>query len=146
MLRDTKGGPSRPAFMTERVKDMFRSLERKGPSDLVFTSIKGKIIKEVSNAFGRAVKDLGLNTGVEDKRYKVVFHTLRHTFASWLVEDGTDLYAVQKLLGHSTIAMTERYAHLSNGTLQNAVKRLGKSLSKYKGDSVISLNNSAEES
>ena len=107
---------------------------------MVLTTRKGKMIKEISNAFGRTVKDLGLNNGVEDQRYKVVFHTLRHTFASWLVEDGTDLYAVQKLMGHSTISMTERYAHLSNGTLQNAVKRLEKNLSKNKDDSILKIN------
>ena len=51
-----------------------------------------------------------------------VFHTLRHTYASWLAESGVDLYTVKNLLGHSTITMTERYSHLGNNTLQNAVK------------------------
>ena len=132
MLRDTKGGPNRPAFMTEKVKDMFRSLERKGPSDIVFTNRNGGKIKEISNAFGRAVKDIGLNDGIEDKRYRVCFHTLRHTFASWLVEDGTDLYTVQKLLGHSTLAMTERYTHLAENTLQAAVKSLDRKIKESK--------------
>ena len=93
--------------------------KRTGPSDLVFKNRKGEKIKEISNAFSRTVNELGFNDDIEDKRYKVCFHTLRHTFASWLVEGGTDLYAVQKPMGHSTISMTERYAHLSNGTLQN---------------------------
>jgi len=47
---------------------------------------------------------------------------------SWLVETGVDLYTVKKLMGHSTIAMTERYSHLGNNTLQNAVKLLEKNL------------------
>jgi len=59
-----------------------------------------------------------------------VFHTLRHTYASWLVESGVDLYTVKKLMGHSTIAMTERYSHLGNNTLQNAVKVFEGSLVK----------------
>ena len=54
----------------------------------------------------------------------VTFHTLRHTYASWLVEAGVDLYTVKELMGHSTLSMTERYAHVGNGMLQNAVKKL----------------------
>jgi len=67
---------------------------------------------------------MGFNRGITDQRQKVVFHTLRHSYASWLVEAGTDIYSVKELLGHGTIAMTERYSHLSPESLQNAVKRL----------------------
>ena len=52
------------------------------------------------------------------------FHDLRHTFASRLVMGGVDLATIQKLLGHKTINMTLRYAHLSNVHLQDAVKVL----------------------
>ncbi len=55
------------------------------------------------------------------------FHTLRHTFASWLVKMG-DLYTVKELIGHSTLAMTERYAHLGQDNLRSAVKKLEESL------------------
>jgi site-specific recombinase XerD len=40
-------------------------------------------------------------------------HTLRHTFTSCLVMQGVDIRTVQKLLGHSTVNVTERYSHLS---------------------------------
>jgi site-specific recombinase XerD len=53
-----------------------------------------------------------------------VAHTLRHTFASWHVTAGTDIYTLKELLGHSIIQMTERYSHLAPGTLQNATKKL----------------------
>ena len=61
---------------------------------------------------------------------KVVFHTLRHTFASWLVEQGIDLYSVKELMGHGTLAMTERYSHLSPDKLRRAIKTLEAGMEK----------------
>lgn len=52
------------------------------------------------------------------------FHDLRHSFASNLVAAGVDLYTVQRLMRHSTIAMTERYAHLAPEHLASAVARI----------------------
>jgi site-specific recombinase XerD len=49
------------------------------------------------------------------------WHDLRHTFASRLVMKGINLYIVSKLLGHHSLDMTERYAHLALDFLQNAV-------------------------
>jgi site-specific recombinase XerD len=49
------------------------------------------------------------------------FHDLRHTYASWLVQAGAPLKAVQDLLGHTTLAMTQRYAHLGADHLRSAV-------------------------
>ena len=53
-------------------------------------------------------------------------HKLRHTFASQLVQNGVELYTVSKLLGHSSIQMTEIYAHLAPRTLHKAVMNLPK--------------------
>jgi integrase len=52
------------------------------------------------------------------------FRDLRHSFASLLVESGVDLYTTGKLLGHSDIKMTQRYAHLAPGHLRQAVSVL----------------------
>jgi site-specific recombinase XerD len=54
-------------------------------------------------------------------------HTLRHTFASRLVMAGVDLRTVQELGGWQTLAMVERYAHLSPAHKQNAVERIASS-------------------
>ncbi|MGD9825310.1 tyrosine-type recombinase/integrase [Desulfobacter sp.] len=71
--------------------------------------------------FEQAVEEAGLNDGIKDSRHKVVFHTLRHTFASWLVQDGVKLEVVSQLLGHSNINITMRYAHLAPSQAKSAV-------------------------
>ena len=54
----------------------------------------------------------------------ISWHVLRHTFASHLVMRGVPLKAVQELMGHATIEMTMRYAHLSPDVRRNAVQLL----------------------
>jgi integrase len=57
-----------------------------------------------------AIKRSGLNNNVEDTRDKVVFHTFRHTFATWLAMQGATLREIQYKMGHKSISQTERYA------------------------------------
>lgn len=57
-------------------------------------------------------------------RSTLSIHSLRHTFASWLAIDGTPLRTIAELLGHSSVTMTFRYAHLSPAHLQEAVERI----------------------
>ena len=71
--------------------------------------------------FRRAIKESGVNDGVTDIRDKVVFHTFRHTFASWLVQGGMPLALVGQILGHSSIQVTMRYVHLSQPQAHEAV-------------------------
>jgi integrase len=63
----------------------------------------------------------------------VRFHDLRHTYASWLVQHGVDLGAVKELMGHSTMQMTSRYAHLEGKHLAAAVKKI----SPKRGDHLV---------
>ena len=83
-----------------------------GRYPLLFSS-HGRKITGVSKTFSRTVEACALNTGVKDRRQRVVFHSLRHTFASWLVQAGQPLALVGELLGHKSLEMTQRYAHLA---------------------------------
>ncbi len=71
----------------------------------------------VQHLFKRYVRDLKLPE-------RLHFHSLRHTFASWLVQDGATLYEVQKLLGHSSAKVTEVYSHLQPEELHSTVERI----------------------
>ncbi len=124
MIMDAKGNKNRTAFMTDDIKSMFEEIEKKSPSDYIFQSTKGGKHNEVSNVFALTVKKLKFNDDTTDRRHHVCFHTCRHTFASRLAESGVDLYTIKTLLGHSTIALTERYSHLSDGALQGAMRTL----------------------
>lgn len=70
--------------------------------------------------FQKGFKAACRRAGIEDFR----IHDMRHTFASWLVMAGVSLYVVKDLLGHSSITVTERYAHLSPDQGRSAVQLL----------------------
>jgi len=137
-IMDSKSGSGRVVIMTEKIKTMFKAMKRRGPDNLVFTRNDARI-DDIPRVFFEVVAELGLNDGRPDRRQRVCFHTLRHTFASWHVLAGTDIYTVKGLLGHSVIAMTERYAHLSKGAMHNATVNFEKSL-----DSVVQKDKSAK--
>jgi len=69
----------------------------------------------------RYVRKLGYNE-------KLNFHSLRHTHCSWLVQAGVSLYEIQKLLGHSSITVTQIYAHLAPNELHKTVNRISLNL------------------
>lgn len=131
-VRDGKAG-SRQAYMTENVKEVFqaRRPEQARPDELIFKSRKGVKQSHVSHAFRRAVISLGLNKGITDPRDKIVFHSLRHSFASWLAIQGTPLLTIKELLGHKTLAMTERYSHLAPDCKREAVNQLEAAFNKH---------------
>ena len=121
-IRDAKGG-SRYAFLTEQAAAMLSTRTKGKPADFVFEGRKGEMTR-ISPTFFRVVNELKLNEGITDTRLRVCFHTCRHTYASWMIEEDADLYTVQKLLGHKTNVMTQRYSHLSENRLRDATKAL----------------------
>ena len=123
-LRDTKSGKTRTVHMPSSIKEMFATMEPGRNSELVFPSSKGKKRKQISKTFDRTINELGLNDGVLDRRQKLTFHSCRHTCASWLVQAGIPLFTVKEIMGHSTIALTERYSHLAPSVFQQAAEAI----------------------
>jgi integrase len=72
----------------------------------------------------QAIKNCRFNEGVTDRRQRVVFHTLRHTFASRLVQSNTPIALVSQLLGHSNMKLTMRYSHFAPDQTRIAVDSL----------------------
>ena len=87
--------------------------------DFIFTRIKGIKLNEdfISKQFKKSVRAAQLND-------KIHFHSLRHSFASNLVQKGVSLYVVKELLGHEDIKTTQIYAHLQQENLYQAVNLL----------------------
>ncbi len=71
----------------------------------------------ISKRFKLACKTAGVDNSIH-------FHSLRHSFASNLVQKGVPLYTIKELLGHSSISTTEIYSHLNMDTLRDAIKKL----------------------
>jgi len=118
VLRDPKGGQAQRIPMNAQARDMLLSLPRE--SDFVFPGRDGKQRVEVRRAARRICEAAGLPRDFRP------MHGLRHAFASMLASSGqVDLYTLQRLLTHKSAAMTARYAHLRDETLQRAAAVAG---------------------
>ena len=119
----TKSKKERVIPMNEGLIEMLNRRKPKiisiGNNDFVFQETFGNKYDEgyVSKRFKEAVRDAKLND-------KIHFHTLRHSFASNLVQRGVSLYVVKELLGHESIQTTQIYSHLQKENLSEAIALL----------------------
>lgn len=112
-LRETKNGALRILPIPDSALTVLNSLPQGAPGDAVFAGVDPALLSVYTK---RVFKRIGVP--------EASFHTLRHTAASWMVQQGVDLYAVGQILGHKTPRMTQRYAHLSPDYMAGAVGKL----------------------
>ena len=119
-VRRSKSGEARRIPMNDTVREILRTAPSRLKSRYVFASHTGETPRDAKNfinrVFGPALKTANITN--------LHWHDLRHTFASRLVMKGVDLRTVQELMGHKSITMTLRYAHLSPHHQLEAVQRL----------------------
>src|SRR5438132_12750434 len=116
LVRDSKNGESRHVAHDATLSALFRAYPRRLGADLVFSSSSGGRIVDVRTGF--------LNSCKRAELTDLHFHDLRHTFASQFVMAGGDLYILKEILGHKSITMTQRYAHLSPTYKIKAIDRM----------------------
>ena len=113
----TKSRKERQVPVSPELTATLRRLRPGAPDERVF-EYNGRGLVSVRSSFKRACRKAGLGRDV-------VFHTLRHSFASWFVMNGGDPYRLQKYLGHSTMTLTQRYSHLSPEFIRDGVQFIG---------------------
>lgn len=89
---------------------------KKGHEDFIFLNRSGSRLSRIS--VFNLIKSLAIQTGIHKN---ISPHTLRHSFATHLIEGGADLRAVQEMLGHASITTTEIYTHLDREYLQSVI-------------------------
>jgi integrase len=117
-LYNTKNGEKREIPINEMAKTALIRTLKHPDSPYVFCDKNGNLIRDFRKSFFTALKKSGI--------INFRFHDLRHTFASQLVMAGVDLNTVRELLGHKSLEMTLRYAHLSPDHKRRAVDVLSK--------------------
>ena len=122
LLDTTKNGERKEIPIDNTLRKIFEDMPHSIESIYVFTDKDGNPYKSVKRSFRTAL----IKAGIRDFR----FHDLRHTFASHLIMAGVDLTSVKELLGHKSLKMTLRYAHLAPGHKMKAVKILDNVLTK----------------
>jgi integrase len=115
-LKDSKVGV-RTIPLNDKAKQLFTPLQKQEGNPYVFCGkLSGKPLNNINKTWHK-VRTL---SGIPDVR----IHDLRHSFASFALKQGIDLYTVSKLLGHKNISTTTRYAHLELDHLKKATNKV----------------------
>jgi integrase/recombinase XerD len=128
-VREGKGSKDRIVMLPSKIKPLLEKWNRLNTESEYFISAsygKKYSCPILSKKFRQSLKKAGLKietfkTTIGQQRYAYSFHTLRHTYATYLLEKGVDLYYVQRSLGHVDIHTTQIYAYITNKDLQNKI-------------------------
>ena len=122
---DEKNDERYPTFIcNEELEKVLRSRCRNRKKDTpILQENNAKLYDQIKDKVNNILTKL-FNDGVTDSKYRVVPHTLRHTFASHLAINGTPIYTIKKLMNHKDINMTLRYAKLAPEVGMDAVANL----------------------
>jgi len=101
-------------FVLKYLKEYRPLLLKKEYTDYLFLNNRGTKISRQS--FYKIVEDLAVKKNIKTK---ISPHTLRHSFATHLLDRGADIVSIKELLGHSSLATTQIYTHISNQKLQD---------------------------
>jgi integrase/recombinase XerD len=114
-IKGAKGNKDRITILPEKlIGDIEGIIFRKNNNDYVFASERGGNLTErtAQKVFAQALKKTGIQKDA-------TFHSLRHSFATHLLENGVDVRYVQELLGHQNIRTTQLYTKVTNPALRN---------------------------
>jgi len=113
-IKEAKGKKDRISLISEKLcNDLRFQMSDRGPNDYVFESQWGG--KLTTRTAGKIFKNALMNAGILKL---ATFHSLRHSFATHLLENGTDVRYVQALLGHNNIRTTQLYTAVTNPALR----------------------------
>jgi len=116
-IRDAKGKKDRMTLLARSVADLLkRYIETHRPQEYLFPGQQGGPYSERS--LQKVMDSAMRKAGIENS---ATMHTLRHSFATHLLEQGTDLRYIQNLLGHASSKTTEVYTHVSTKFLQGII-------------------------